>query len=106
MESTRSTSKSPILVSLKTTTPLLRRPYSIENLQEHLGVNALGPLTFSQAVRPSLEAVEGKDPKFVVLSNLVASLGQTSMLPLKATAYGASQAAANFIVRRIHTEEE
>ena len=77
----------------------------IEDVREHFSVNTLGPLRLFQAMCPLL-LKSNKSPKFVVLSTAVASIGLTPTFPLQTAAYGASKSAINFIVRRIHAEEE
>lgn len=43
-------------------------------------------------------------PKFVALSTTARSIGEMDNLAMISTAYGASQAAFNYIVRKIHFE--
>lgn len=75
-------------------------------LQAHLAVNTVGVLMLFQAVWRLLKSAEGSWPKFVVLSSSVASISSADKIPLAATAYGASKAATNYIVRKIHQENE
>jgi len=77
--------------------PLLTTP--ISEMRSHFEVNTIGPLALFQATAPLLEAAEGK---FFVMSSAAGSIGD--MLPMPVTAYGASKAAVNFIVRKIHFE--
>jgi len=72
------------------------------DLLEHVDVNTGGPVRLFQAVLPLLKAA--KQPKFVVISTIVASIGNADQIPWNITAYGASKAAVNFLLRRIHIE--
>jgi norsolorinic acid ketoreductase len=76
----------------------------IDELQRHLSINTVGVVVLFQAVIPLLN--EAVTPKFVILSSAVASLSQADKIPLEASAYGASKVAVNFIVRKIHQENE
>ena len=80
-----------------TTTPL-------SEVREHYEVNVLGPLALFQATWPLLEKSEA--PVFVALSTGAASISDMGHLPLAVTAYGASKAAVNYIVRKMHFENE
>lgn len=60
-------------------------------------------LALFQAVFPLLGG-EGK--KFVAISSAVASIGDMEKVPMKSTAYGASKAALNYVIRKIHCENE
>ena len=71
-------------------------------MSEHFTINAVGPLLLFQATAALLKAAP--KPKFVVISSGAGSLSQVEKLPVENTAYGASKAALNFVVRRIHYE--
>jgi len=75
----------------------------IVEFQRHLNINTIGVVVLFQAVLPLLT---GRNPKFVALSTSVASITGADKMPLEAAAYGASKAAMNFIVRKIHRENE
>ena len=75
---------------------------SAKEMLDHFSINTLAPLLLFQATAPLLRA--SYDPKFVVLSSGAGSLSQVDKLPVENTAYGASKAAVNFVVRRIHYE--
>lgn len=75
----------------------------LEALRKHLDVNTIGPLALFQAFLPLL--AKSTNPRFVAMSTGVASLGDMEAMPLMpVTAYGASKAALNYIVRKIHFE--
>ena len=76
----------------------------IQAMKEHFNVNTLGPLLLFQATWPLLQAA--KQPKFVVISTLVASIGGMGELPMRPTAYGSSKAAVNYVTSLIHFEHE
>jgi len=67
-------------------------------------VNTIGVLALFQASWPLLQ--KSKQPIFMALSSGVGSIGDMGSIPLLATAYGASKAALNYIVRKIHYENE
>ena len=71
-------------------------------VQEHFSINALGSLVLFQAVLPLLQ--KASQPKFVLLGSPMGSIGD--MRPLPMDAYGVSKAAAHYIVRKIHFENE
>lgn len=83
------------------------RAVPIAVVQEHFNVNALGPLVLFQATAALLQAAPAAGtPRFVLISTNVGSLGLMPDVPLHAAAYGASKAAANYLVRKVHFEEE
>jgi norsolorinic acid ketoreductase len=72
------------------------------DLIEHVDVNVNGPIRLFQAVLPLLQAA--KQPKFAVISSGVATIAGAEHIPWAVSSYGASKAALNFILRRIHIE--
>ncbi|MCJ1400300.1 hypothetical protein MMC11_003505 [Xylographa trunciseda] len=74
----------------------------ISELRDHINVNTIGVLVLFQATWPLLKAAQS--PKFILVSTGVASMGLMEHVPMLATAYGASKAAANFITLKIHFE--
>ncbi|KAI1133940.1 NAD(P)-binding protein [Hypoxylon sp. FL0543] len=68
-----------------------------------IDVNALGPLRLAQATLPLL-AKSPSRPRFVLLGSMQGSTGGMAKYPLPTGAYGASQAAAHFLVRKLHFE--
>jgi len=74
----------------------------ISEIRDHLDVNYIGTLILLQATLPLLEA--SADAKFVLVSSFLGSLGGMENYPLPVLAYGASKAAANYLVRKVHYE--
>ncbi|RFU34028.1 hypothetical protein B7463_g2268, partial [Scytalidium lignicola] len=74
------------------------------DLLEHADVNGAGVIRLFQATWPLLQ--KATEPKFVVMSSVIASLGAMEHIPFTCLSYGASKAMANYIVRRIHFENE
>ncbi|CAD0095615.1 unnamed protein product [Aureobasidium mustum] len=75
----------------------------LEALRTHLEVNTIGPLALFQAFLPLLK--KSSNPKFVAMSTGVASMTEMeAMQVMPMTAYGASKAALNYIVRKLHFE--
>ncbi|KAL1700545.1 hypothetical protein EV121DRAFT_295104 [Schizophyllum commune] len=71
-----------------------------EDMIRHFEVNTNGPLVLFQATYSLLK--ESKAPKFVAISSgfgSIANAGRTSMLMYP---YGASKAALNWVVRKLH----
>ncbi|CAG9990289.1 unnamed protein product [Clonostachys byssicola] len=79
-----------------------------EAFRDHFNTNTIGPVTLLQAFLPLLKASETGQPLFLVISTFVGSIGgQESLanLPAVFSPYGASKAALNWIIRRLHYEE-
>lgn len=74
----------------------------ISEVKDHLMVNTVGPLILFQAIWPLLKL--SKTPKFLLVTTATASIGSMENIPISAMAYGASKAAANYIVRKLHFE--
>ncbi|THX81132.1 NAD(P)-binding protein [Aureobasidium pullulans] len=75
----------------------------LEALRTHFEVNTIGPLALFQAFLPLL--LQSAHPRFVAMTSGAASLREMEHMPLMpVTAYGASKAALNYIVRKIHFE--
>ena len=74
----------------------------LAQVQEHISVNTIGTLVLFQAVLPLLQ--KASQPKFVLLRSSMGSTG--GMQPLPINAYGVSKAAAHYLVRKIHFENE
>jgi norsolorinic acid ketoreductase len=73
------------------------------DLLEHVDVNTAGTLRLFQATLPLLQ--KGTNPRFLGLSAVVSSIsGMEDCVPFTMPASGASKAALNFLVRRIHFE--
>ncbi|KAI5892419.1 NAD(P)-binding protein [Schizophyllum commune H4-8] len=67
---------------------------------KHYEINSNGPLVLFQAAHPLLK--ESKTPKFVAISSGIGSIALASKLPVLAYPYGASKAALNWIMRKLH----
>ncbi|KII82622.1 hypothetical protein PLICRDRAFT_68561, partial [Plicaturopsis crispa FD-325 SS-3] len=78
---------------------------SIEGVERHFKVNAIGPLVLFQAFYPLLKAAPST-PKFVVISTRAGSIESGAAVPLGLSAYGPSKAAVNYLTRKIHFENE
>lgn len=74
------------------------------HVQEHISVNAIGSLVLFQAVLPLLQ--KASQPKFVLLGSPMGSIGGMENRPFSMSAYGVSKAAAHYLVRKIHFENE
>ncbi|KAI0883034.1 NAD(P)-binding protein [Annulohypoxylon maeteangense] len=72
-------------------------------LAELIDVNSLGPLRLAQATLPLLANAPAR-PRFVLLGSMQGSTGGMEKYPLPMGAYGASKAAAHFLVRKLHFE--
>ena len=73
-------------------------------VRDHVDINAGGPVRLFQATLPLLKAA--KQSKFVYISSGVATISAAEYIPYTVTSYGASKAAMNFLLRRIHIENE
>ena len=73
-------------------------------VQEHLSVNVVGTLKVFQAVLPLLQ--RAPQPKFVVLGSPMGSIGGMEKRPVPMGAYGVSKAAADYLVQKIHFEND
>lgn len=81
---------------------------TIDSLRDHLNTNTIGPVLLFQAFKPLLEANKSGKPVFLATSTIIGSIGGQEMLaglPPVLSPYGASKAALNWMVRRIHYEE-
>ncbi|MCJ1405881.1 hypothetical protein MMC11_009111, partial [Xylographa trunciseda] len=77
---------------------------TLAEVQDHIAVNAIGPLLLFQAVYPLLK--KSAEPKFVVLGSPIGSIGGMESRPFPLFAYGASKAMAHYLTRKIHFENE
>ena len=74
------------------------------DLIEHVDVNAAGVVRIFQATLPLLR--KSSKPIFMVTSSIGGSISGMEHVPFTLGAYGASKAAANYLTRRIHFENE
>ncbi|KAK7409269.1 hypothetical protein QQX98_008579 [Neonectria punicea] len=75
----------------------------IDELPFHIAVNTAAPIVLLQACLPLLKL--SRSPKFVVISSTLGSLAEVDNYPQSAGAYGASKAAVNYLMRKVHYEE-
>lgn len=73
-------------------------------LTSHFNINTLGPLALLQAFSPLLLASPA--PKFAIVSSNIASLAIMEKVPFPALSYGISKIAGNYLVRKLHFENE
>lgn len=72
-------------------------------MTDHFSVNTIGSLLLFQATAPLLRLASR--PIFIAISSGAGSIGGMEALKdVQNTAYGASKAALNFVVRKIHFE--
>lgn len=76
----------------------------LEEVREHFLVNSVGPLVLFQAFWPLLQ--QSAQPKFIAISTGLGSIGSMGDMPVPAMAYGTSKAALNYIIRKLHFENE
>jgi norsolorinic acid ketoreductase len=74
------------------------------DMYAHFEVNTMGPLRLFQSMAPLLQ--KARIPKFVYISTQLASIGGIGQTPTLTVAYGISKAAGNYLVRKIHAENE
>lgn len=74
------------------------------DLLHHFDVNAAGPVRLFQAVLPLLEKAAA--PIFMAVFTAVSSIAGLEYIPFPLSSYGASKAALNYLVRKIHFENE
>ena len=75
---------------------------------EHFSVNSVAPLILFQATAGLLKASNNGRPAFIALTSIIGSIGGMELLatfPPRLSPYGASKAALNWLVRRLHFEE-
>ena len=76
---------------------------SLDKLREHFEVNAVGPMRLFGALYPLLCA--SSTPVFAVISSYSGSIAYQPKFPTFYTGnYGASKAAVNYLVQRVHVE--
>ncbi|KAJ6545467.1 hypothetical protein B0H19DRAFT_1075774 [Mycena capillaripes] len=80
--------------------PLATTP--ISEFHDHYSVNTVGPVVLFQAAHALLLASPTHTPIFAMISGSAGSIG--GYFPLHAAAYGASKAAANFLVKVLDDE--
>jgi norsolorinic acid ketoreductase len=75
------------------------------DLLGHFRVNAIGAVVLFQAVLPLLKQSQ-KAAKFIAMSTSAGTIGGQDDIPVANAAYGPSKAALNWLVKKIHLENE
>ncbi len=75
---------------------------ALKDVKEHLAVNGIGPLLLFQSVLELLK----NGSKFAIVNSAMGSIGAMETRPFPFFAYGASKAFANYLIRKIHFENE
>lgn len=75
-------------------------------LLEHFTVNTIAPVLLLQAFAPLLQRSATANPKFLALSTVLGSIATQDKLPTGISPYGATKAALNWLVKRVHIEEQ
>ncbi|KAH6873947.1 hypothetical protein B0T10DRAFT_610904 [Thelonectria olida] len=75
----------------------------ISEVEDHLRINSVGPFALYLAVRSLL--LTSSNPRFVVVSTTLGSIGLQNEMKIQDAAYGMSKAAVNFFVGKVHHEE-
>lgn len=76
--------------------------------RDHFNINTIGPVTLLKAFYSLLKASKTGNPIFLAISTFVGSIegqGNLAALPAIFSPYGASKAALNWVIRRVHYEE-
>ncbi|WYZ35334.1 hypothetical protein EsH8_I_001610 [Colletotrichum jinshuiense] len=84
------------------------RNTSIENINQHLLVNTIGPVALFQATAELLKLSKTGNPIFIGISSIIGSIGSMDAFaeyPPTQSPYGGSKAALNWFIRRLHYEE-
>ncbi|KAI5888317.1 NAD(P)-binding protein [Schizophyllum commune H4-8] len=71
-----------------------------EQMVRHFEINTNGPLVLFQVTYPLLR--ESQMPKFVTISSALGSIALAGQMALNVYAYGASKAAVNWVMRKLH----
>ncbi|KAL1691081.1 hypothetical protein GGG16DRAFT_125167 [Schizophyllum commune] len=71
-----------------------------KEMVEHFEINTNGPLVLFQETYPLLK--QSKTPKFVTVSSAIGSITIAAQLPVNVYPYGASKAAVNWVMRKLH----
>ncbi|KAF9470557.1 NAD(P)-binding protein [Pholiota conissans] len=77
---------------------------SVQNYEEHFSVNVIGPVVLFQAFYDLLKA--SSLPRFVAITSGAGSIEMIEDTPMDTSSYGMSKAALNWIVRKIHYEND
>lgn len=74
----------------------------VQEIERHIKINTFGPIALLQAFWPLLDASE--EPKFIVTSTTLGSIGAMEQFPFLGLAYGISKVAANYAIKKIALE--
>jgi norsolorinic acid ketoreductase len=77
-----------------------------DDVRRHLEVNTISALVLFQAIEPLLQNSKKKSPKFVAVSSNLGSIGLAPSIPGPWYCYGVTKAALNYMIRRIHIEND
>lgn len=83
---------------------LLVREATVEGLLDHYNINTVSTVLLYQATRELL--LRSKNPKFIATSGSGGSIAQQEKIKVPLAEYGPSRAALNWLVRKVHFEEE
>ncbi|KAF9473672.1 NAD(P)-binding protein [Pholiota conissans] len=72
--------------------------------EDHFSVNVLGPVVLFQAFRDLLKA--STKPRFIAITSMAGSIELIPMSSFDLGPYGTSKAALNWVVRKIHFEND
>ncbi|RFU79390.1 nadp-binding rossmann-fold containing [Trichoderma arundinaceum] len=75
----------------------------LEEIPLHIAVNTVAPIALLQATKSLLQ--NASSPKFVVISTSLGSIAEMGNYPQQFGVYGASKAAINYLMRKVHFEE-
>ncbi|KAK3168535.1 hypothetical protein OEA41_004983 [Lepraria neglecta] len=78
----------------------------IDDVKDHVDVNAIGSLLLFQATLPLLKKVTHGPGKFVTVSSPIESIGAMEQRRYPMAVYWASKAMVNSLTRKIHFERE
>lgn len=76
----------------------------IKDFRRDFQVNAMAPLLLFQATWPLFQ--KSKNPKFIGISTCLATIGDMETYPWPTVSYGATKATMNYIVKKMHFENE
>jgi norsolorinic acid ketoreductase len=77
---------------------------SPDAVNRHMSVNFIGVLALFQACEPLLR--KSQNPKFIAVSSNLGSIGLAPYIPGPWFCYGVTKAALNYLVRRVHAEND
>lgn len=75
------------------------------DLHEHFHVNAIGTVILFRAVLPLLKRSQ-KGAKFIAMGSTAGTIGDQEKAPVPNAVYGPSKAALNWLMKKIHIENE